>query len=84
MSSILGGLAKNAAGILVKKVTTVEADGAEVTKTKAREGVKGIGWIAGFFLLWHFILHPLLSYFFPECAFPALDCGWLGTLLMGV
>lgn len=84
MSPILGGMVKNAANILVKKVTTVEPDGEEVTKTKAREGVKGIGWIVGFLLVWHFILQPLLSYFFPQCAFPALDCGWLGTLLMGV
>lgn len=84
MSNVLGKIAKGAAGIVVKKVTTFDSEGEEVTKTKAREGIKGVGWIIGFLLLWHFILQPLLSHFLPGCEFPALDCGWLGTLLMGL
>lgn len=83
MSSI-GKIAKGVAGVLVKKVATHDADGELVTQTKAREGVKGIGWIIGFLLIWHFILQPLLVHLFPGCEFPALDCGWLGTLLMGL
>lgn len=84
MSGILAKVAKGAAAVLVKKVTTVDAAGDEVTRTKAREGVKGIGWIVGFLLLWHFIFQPLLSHLLPGCEFPALDCSWLGTLIMGL
>lgn len=85
--SILTTLAKKAAGLVVKKVTTVEPDGEggteEVTRTKAREGVKGVGWIAGFLMLWHFIFQPVLAHHFPDYGFPALDFGWLSSLFMG-
>ena len=84
MKGITDKIFKGVAGVFVKKVMAIDNEGEEVTKTKAREGVKGVGWIVGFLLLWHFILQPLLSHFFPGCEFPALDCGWLGTLLMGL
>ncbi len=77
-------IVKKAAGLVVKKVTTVEPDGEEVTKTKAREGVKGLGWIAGFLVLWHFILQPILAHHFPGYDFPALDFGWVTSLFMGL
>lgn len=86
--SILKTLGKKAAGLVVKKVTTVEPDGCggeeEVTRTKAREGVKGIGWIAGFLLVWHFLLQPVLAHHFPDYSFPALDFGWLSGLFLGL
>lgn len=84
MSNILGKIAKGAASVLVKKVTTVNESGEEVTKTKAREGVKGIGWIAGFLLAWHFLLQPVLAYHFPHYSFPTLDGGWFTGLLLGL
>ena len=81
---ILAKLGKAAASIVVKKVTTVESDGEEVTRTRAREGVKGVGWIAGFLLCWHFLLQPILSHHFPQYAFPALDFGWITGLFIGL
>ncbi len=85
---ILGKIIKGAAGVLTKKVTAVEPDGRggeeEITRVKAREGVKGAGWIAGFLLLWHFILQPALAAYFPNVDFPALDFGWISGLLMGL
>ncbi len=85
---ILGNIIKGAAGVLTKKVTTVEPDGLggeeEVTRVKAREGVKGVGWIAGFLILWHFILQPALAHHFPDYDFPALDFSWLIGLFMGI
>lgn len=86
--SLLKEIAKKAAGLVVKKVTTVEPDGCggeeEITRTKAREGVKGIGWIAGFLMLWHFILQPILVHHFPGYDFPGLDFGWITSLFMGL
>lgn len=84
----LGKVLKGAAAIFVKKVTTVEADGdgetQEVTRTRPREGLKGLGWIMGFLLFWHFLLQPVLAYHFPDYHFPSLDFGWLGGLFMGL
>lgn len=86
--SLLSDIAKKAAGIFVKKVTTVEPDGEggteEITRQKAREGVKGLGWIAGFLILWHFIFQPVLARHFPDYDFPALDFGWLSSLFLGL
>lgn len=84
----IGKLLKGVAAVFVKKVTTLESDGEggteEVTRTRPREGVKGIGWITGFLLVWHFLMQPVLSYHFPHYHFPALDFGWLGSLFMGL
>lgn len=84
----LGRILAGVAHVFVKKVTTLEPDGEggteEITRTRAREGVKGIGWIAGFLLVWHFLLQPVLSYHFPHYHFPGLDFGWLGGLFMGL
>lgn len=82
--SALKTLAKKAAALVVKKVTTIGPDGEEVTRTKAREGVKGAGWITGFLLLWHFILQPVLAHHFPQYSFPALDFSWLTGLFLGL
>lgn len=71
LKNIIGAAGK----LFVKKVTTYDAEGDEQTKTRAREGVKGAGWIIGFLLFWHFILQPVLAHYLPECEFPALDCG---------
>lgn len=86
--SALSKILKGAASIFVKKVTTVEPDGCggeeEITRTKAREGIKGVGWIAGFLLAWHFLIQPILTHHFPDYNFPALDFGWLTGLFMGL
>ena len=86
--NILSKIAKGAASIFVKKVTTVEPDGSggteEITRTRAREGVKGIGWIAAFLIVWHFFLQPVLAYHYPHYNFPALDFGWISGLFMGL
>lgn len=86
--SLLARIAKGAAGLFVKKVTTLEPDGdggtEEITKTRPREGLKGLGWIAGFLLFWHFLLQPVLAYHFPNYHFPSLDFGWISGLFMGL
>lgn len=82
--SLISKIAKGAASIFVKKVTTVEPDGGEITRTRPREGVKGAGWIAGFLLAWHFLLQPVLVHNFPDYNFPSLDFGWLAGLLLGL
>ncbi len=81
---ILSKIAKGAAGIFVKKVTTVAPDGDEVSKIRPREAVKGLGWITGFLIVWHFILQPVLSHHFPQYQFPALDFSWVSGLLLGL
>lgn len=47
MAAILSKIIRGATAVLTKKVTTLEPDGQggeeEITRTKAREGVKGIG-----------------------------------------
>lgn len=82
--SLLEKVARGAASVLVKKVTTIDAGGEEVTRTRPREGVKGIGWITGFLIVWHFLIQPVLSYHFPSYNFPALDFGWVSGLLLGL
>ncbi|MBD5608555.1 MAG: hypothetical protein HDQ93_06875 [Desulfovibrio sp.] len=77
---ILSGVAN----LFVKKVTVIDPEGEEVTQTKPREGVKGIGWITAFLIVWHFILHPVLTYHFPDYSFPALDGGWISGLFLGL
>ena len=69
--------------LFVKKVTVVDPDGEENTKTSPREGWKGLGWIVGFLILWHFVLQPVLAHHFSDYDFPALDWGWLTGLLAG-
>lgn len=80
LKSASSGLAK----LFVKKVTLIGQDGDEVTKTKTREGWKGLGWIFAFLVVWHFILHPVLTYHFPDYSFPALDGGWISGLFLGL
>lgn len=84
MNSVLKEIAKGAAAIFTKKVTTVDPDGDEVTKIRPREGVKGVGWIAGFLIAWHFFVQPILAYHFPNISFPTLDFGWVSGLLMSI
>lgn len=73
-----------AARIFFKKVTFIDPDGEEVTQTRAREGIKGIGWITGFLVIWHFVIQPVLSYHFPQYHFPALDFSLMGSLILGM
>lgn len=88
MSGILAQIGKVAAGLVVKKVTTVEPDACggseEVTRTRPREGVKGIGWIVGFYVGWHYIAYPILSYHCPQYHWPPLDAGKIVTILLGL
>lgn len=88
MAAILSKIIRGATAVLTKKVTTLEPDGQggeeEITRTKAREGVKGIGWIAGFLVAWHFVIQPVLAHHFPDYPFPALDFGWISGLFMGL
>lgn len=72
------------AGLFVKKVTIMAPDGEEITKTQPREGTKGLGWIVGFLVLWHFVGYPILSYHFPHYQFPSLDGGWLSGIFLGL
>ena len=69
VKTALGNIAK----VFVKKVTVVDQEGDEVTKTRPREGVKGLGWITGFIIAWHFFIQPILAHYFPDIEFPTLD-----------
>lgn len=77
LSTVAGGLA----GLFVKKVTTVAGDGARVTRRQARIFTKPLACVLGFMVAWHFVLWPVLNFFFPEVGFPPLDIGLLGGLL---
>lgn len=77
LSTLAGGLAS----LFVKKVTTMEPDGARVTRRKARRFTKPLAYVLGFMVAWHFVLWPVLNYFFPEVGFPPIDDGLLSGLL---
>lgn len=74
------GLGRVLGGLLVKKVSTVADDGAESVVRRPT----GFGWSAGavlgFAVLWHFLLWPLLNYFFPEVGFPPITTDLLSIL----
>ena len=59
----------------------MEPDGAQVTRRKARKSTKALAYVLGFMVVWHFILWPVLNYFFPEVCFPPIDAGLLSGLL---
>ena len=78
---VLSALAGGLAGLFVKKVTTVAGDGAQVTRRQARKSTKALFYVLGFMVAWHFVLWPVLNYFFPEAGFPPIDAGLLSGLL---
>ena len=61
-----------------------KAAGETEIKTVPSPGVKKLGWLVAALLLWHFLIQPLLSCLFPDAEFPALDGGWIGTVIMGL
>lgn len=77
LSTIAGGLA----GLFIKKVTVMEQDGAQVTRHKTRKSTKALACVLGFMVAWHYILWPMLNYFFPEVGFPPIDAGLLSGML---
>lgn len=77
LSTLAGGLA----GLFVKKVTTMEPGGAQVTRRQARSFTRPLAYVLGFMVAWHFVIWPVLNFFFPEVGFPPLDIGLLGGLL---
>ena len=81
---VLKKVTGRAAKALVKKVAVTNTEGETEIKTVPTQGVKKLGWIVAALLLWHFLLQPLLSHFFPGADFPTLDGGWIGTVIMGL
>lgn len=76
--STLGGVL---GGVLMRKVSTVDAKGQPQTGRRMRRPVKALVWVLGFLLVWHFLAWPVLNHLWPEVGFPALDARLLGSLL---
>ena len=76
--STLGGVL---AGVVMRRVTTVSADGQVHEKRKVRRPVKALVWLLAFLLLYHLLLWPVLNYLWPEVGFVQIDAHLLGSIL---
>lgn len=65
----------------VKRVTTVADDGTETEHKKPRPVPIALTSVVGFFILWYFLLHPILSYHFPEYGFPSIGAELLSLII---
>lgn len=65
----------------VKKVTTVEEDGTETERKKPRPMPIALTLVVGFFVLWYFVLHPILAFHFPEYGFPNIGAELLSLII---
>ena len=66
---------------LFKKVTKDDGEGHEVETRKARPVPFTITFAMVFLVMWHFVLHPVLSYHYPEYGFPHISETLLGALV---
>lgn len=65
----------------VKKVTTVADDGTETEQKKPRPVPIVLMFVVVFFILWYFLIHPILSFHFPEYGFPGIGAEILSVIV---
>lgn len=71
--SVLGSL-------FFRKVTTVDEKGDTQEKRQARPVPAVLTFVVFFLVLWYFIIHPVLTYHFPEYGFPGIGAEILGAI----
>lgn len=81
--SLLGTIVGTATRLLTRPRDTTDDDGQIVEGRQVRPFPASLGALLAGMLLWHFFLHPVLTYIWPDVGFPALDLSIL-TAIVGI
>lgn len=63
-----------------RKTTTTDDAGSTTECRKARPVPVALTLVIAFFVLWYFLIHPILSYHFPEYGFPSIGAEILAAI----
>lgn len=80
---LLGTVIGAATRILTRPSTATNNDGETTDVRQIRPFPASLGAILAGMLIWHFFLHPVLTYIWPDVGFPALDLSIL-TAIVGI